>query len=182
VNAVMSKEPRVIAEDRIARMESDVAEIKDDVKVVNVRLNESIVANAREFGAVRAEAEKRFSALRSLIESNKTETEKNLGSLRTETEKGFGALRSAIDANKTETEKNLGSLRTETEKGFGALRSVIDANKTETEKGFGSVRVEIEKVRTTIESTKLWLIINTLVIVGTILGAVTAYLHAVKII
>jgi hypothetical protein len=160
----MSKEPRVIAEDRIARIESDVAEIKDDVKVVNVRLNESIVANAREFGAVRAEAEKGFSALRSLIESNKTETEKNLGSLRTETEKGFGALRSAIDANKTETEKNLGSLR------------------AETEKGFGSVRVEIEKVRTTIESTKLWLIINTLVIVGTILGAITAYLHAVKII
>ena len=143
----------MIAEDRIARIESDVAEIKDDVKVVNVRLNESIVANAREFGAVRAEAEKGFGSLRSLIESNKTDTEKS-----------FAALRVVIDANKTESEKNFGSLR------------------TETEKGFGSVRVEIEKIRTTIESTKFWLILNTVGIVGTILGAITAYLHAVKII
>ena len=68
----------MIAEDRIARIESDVAEIKDDVKVVNVRLNESIVANAREFGAARTELEKH----------------------RTDTEKGFGAIRVEIEKTK----------------------------------------------------------------------------------
>ena len=73
----------MIAEDRIARIESDVAEIKDDVKVVNVRLNESIVANAREFGAVRAE----------------------LAEHRADTEKGFGGIRVEAEKNRTEIEK-----------------------------------------------------------------------------
>ena len=110
MNAVMSKEPRVIAEDRIARIESDVAEIKDDVKVVNVRLNESIVANAREFGAARTELEKH----------------------RTETEKGFGAVRKEIEENKTATEKGFGGLRVEIEKNrteMQAIRTKIESAK-----------------------------------------------------
>ena len=74
--AVARVETRVTAEDRIARIESDVAEIKDDVKTINIRLNESIVANAREFGAVRAE-----------IEKHRTDTEKGFGGLRVEIEK-----------------------------------------------------------------------------------------------
>jgi hypothetical protein len=125
MNAAASRvETKVIAEDRIARIESDVAEIKDDVKTINIRLNDSIVANAREFGALRADTEKRF----------------------------------------------------------GTLQVAIESNKTVSEKGFGGLRVEIEKIRTTIESTKFWLIMNTVGIVATILGAITAYLHAVKII
>ena len=134
MNAAASRvETKVIAEDRIARIESDVAEIKDDVKTINVRLNDSIVANAREFGSLRADTEKRF-----------------------------GALMVALESNKTESEKNFGSLRTETEKSFASFRA-------ETEKSFGAVRVEIEKVRTSIVSAKLWMLLISIGTLGSLL-------------
>ena len=159
MNAAASRvETKVIAEDRVARIESDVAEIKDDVKTINIRLNESIVANAREFGALRTDTEKRFGALQAAIEANKTETEK-----------GFGALRVAIEGNKTDTEKR-----------SGTLQATIDANKSETEGNFGSLRVEVEKIRTTIESAKLTVIVTGLGIIAAILGAAT-YLHTLRI-
>ena len=152
--AVARVETRVTDEDRIARIESDVAEIKDDVKTINIRLNESIVANAREFGSLRTDAEKRFGALQAAIEANKTETEK-----------GFGALRAGIEKRGTDTEK-----------GFGALQVVIESNKTETEKGFGGIRVEvektrteIEKIRTEIESAKLWMLFICIGTLGSLL-------------
>lgn len=103
MNAAASRvETKVIVEDRIARIESDVAEIKDDVKTINIRLNESIVANAREFGTVRVEIEKN--------------------------------------------------------------------------------RTEIQEIRTTIESAKLSVIVIGVGIIAAIIGAVTTYLHTVKII
>ena len=80
-------ESRVTNEDRIARIESDVAEIKDDVKAVNIRLNESIAANAREFGALRTELEKNVGAVRTELAEHRAETEKSFGAVRVEIEK-----------------------------------------------------------------------------------------------
>ena len=90
----------MIAEDRIARLEADVGELKVevgelkvdvgelkvDVKALNVRVTESIIANAREFGSLRADMEKGFGALRTEIERNKADMEKGFGSLRTSIE------------------------------------------------------------------------------------------------
>jgi hypothetical protein len=134
MNAAAARvETQVTAEDRIARIESDVAEIKDDVKTINIRLNDSIVANARELGAVRAE----------------------IATHRTDTEKGFGALR-------TDTERNFGAVRTDTEKRFGTLQVAIESNKTETEKGFGSLRLEIEKTKLWLLSTAIGTVVTIL--------------------
>ena len=137
MNAAASRvETKVMAEDRIARIESDVAEIKDDVKTVNIRLNESIIANAKEFGAVRAE----------------------IATLRTETEKNFGAVRAELAMHRTETEKS-----------FGALH-------VETEKNFGSVRLEIEKVRTSIVSAKLWVVLFCIGSLGSLLMSILNFI------
>ena len=65
----------MVAEDRMARLESDVGELKGDVKALNARVSESIIANAREFGGLRTE-----------IEKNRADTEKGLGSLKTSIE------------------------------------------------------------------------------------------------
>jgi hypothetical protein len=97
VNAVVAAENSMVAEDRIARLESDVGELKGDVKALNARVSESIIANAKDFGGL------------------KTEMEKGLGTVRTEMEKGFGTLRSEIEKNRAETEKGLGSLKTSIE-------------------------------------------------------------------
>jgi hypothetical protein len=78
VNAVVAAESSMIAEDRIARLESDVGELKGDVKALNARVSESIIANAREFGGLRTEIEKS----------------------RAETEKGFGSLKTSIESAK----------------------------------------------------------------------------------
>jgi hypothetical protein len=64
-------EKSMIAEDRIARLEADVGELKEDVKALNVRVTESIIANAREFGGLRTDMEKGFGSLRTSIESAK---------------------------------------------------------------------------------------------------------------
>jgi hypothetical protein len=144
--AVARVETQVTAEDRIARIESDVAEIKDDVKTINIRLNESIVANAREFGALRAE----------------------LATHRTDTEKGFGAIRTELAEYRADTEKN-----------FGAIRAEIATHRTDTEKGFGGLRVEIEKVRTSIVSAKLWMVLFCIVSLGSLLMSVLNFIsHA----
>ncbi len=68
----------MVAEDRIARLESDIGELKVDVKALNTRVGESITANAKEFGALRTEIEK----------------------YRTDTEKGFGSRRTSIESAK----------------------------------------------------------------------------------
>jgi hypothetical protein len=75
VKAVVAAERSMVGEDRIARVESDVGELKSDVKALNVRVGESIIAMERGFGALRTE-----------IEKNRADTEKNLGSLKTSIE------------------------------------------------------------------------------------------------
>jgi len=75
----------MVDEDRIARLESDVGELKDDVKILNARLTESILSNAKEFGD-----------LRTAMEKSRTDMEKS----RTDMEKGFGSLKTAIESAK----------------------------------------------------------------------------------
>ena len=71
MNAVMAGERSMAAEDRIAGLESDVCELKGDVKALGARVNESIIANAKEFGSLRAEMEKGFGTLKTSMESAK---------------------------------------------------------------------------------------------------------------
>jgi hypothetical protein len=86
VNAVVAAENSMVAEDRIARLESDIGELKGDVKTLNVRVSESIIANAKEFGGLKTEMEKGFGTLRTEIEKNRADAEKGLGSLKTSIE------------------------------------------------------------------------------------------------
>jgi hypothetical protein len=76
----------MVAEDRIARLESDVGELKGDVKALNARVSESIIAHAKEFGGLKTEMEKGFGTLRTEIEKNRADTEKGFGSLKTSIE------------------------------------------------------------------------------------------------
>ena len=92
----MAAEKSMVAEDRIARLEADVGELKGDVKALNARVSETIVAMDRGFGALRTE-----------IEKSRADTEKGWGSLRAEiektradTEKGFGAMKASIESAK----------------------------------------------------------------------------------
>ncbi len=104
MNAVVVAESSMVAEDRIARLESDVGELKGDVKALNARVSESIIANAKEFGGLKTEMEKGFGTLGTEIEKT-----------RTDTEKGFGALRAEIEKNRADTERGFGSLTTSIE-------------------------------------------------------------------
>jgi len=97
VNAVVAVESSMVAEDRIARLESDVGELKGDVKALSARVSESIIANARELGSL------------------KTEMERGFGTLRTEMERGIGSLGTEMEKNRADTEKGLGSLKTSIE-------------------------------------------------------------------
>ena len=81
MSAVAVRE-KSVAEDRIARLESDVAELKGSVKAIDTRLNEFIVATAREFGAVR------------------TEMAQGFGALRAEMNEGLGSLKASIESAK----------------------------------------------------------------------------------
>lgn len=94
----------MVAENQIARLESDVCELKGDVKALNARVTESIITNAKEYGALRADMEKGFGALRTEIEKNRADTEKN-----------FGLLKTEIEKNRTDTEKSFGSLKSSIE-------------------------------------------------------------------
>ena len=71
MGAVVFAENSMVVEDRIARLESDVSELKVDVKALNTRVSESITANAKEFGGLRTEMEKGFGSLKTSIESAK---------------------------------------------------------------------------------------------------------------
>jgi len=153
VNAVIAAERKMFVDDRFARLEADVDAIKGDVKILQIQLNESIVANAREFGTIRADMEKGFGALRTETEKGfgaaRAEFKEDIGTLRTDTEKGFGAIRA-------EFKQDIGSLRAEVKGDIGALRADM-------EKGFGTLRADMEKnkgeLSKEIESAKLWIIV-----------------------
>jgi hypothetical protein len=71
VDDVAAAENSMVAEDRIARLETDVCELKGDVRALDARVTESIIANAKEHGELKAEMEKGFGALKTSIESAK---------------------------------------------------------------------------------------------------------------
>jgi hypothetical protein len=75
VDDVAAAENSMVAEDRIARLETDVCELKGDVRALDARVTESIIANAKEHGELKAEMEKGFGALKTSIESLKTSIE-----------------------------------------------------------------------------------------------------------
>ena len=131
MNAVVAAGISMMAEDRNARLEADVGELKRDVRALDARVSESIIANAREFGGQRADMEKGFGALWTEIEKT-----------RADMEKGFGVLR-------TEIEKT----RADMEKGFGVLRTEIEKTRADTEGRFGSLKASIE-------SAKLWMLVT----------------------
>ncbi len=85
VSAVVAVEGSM-AEDRMTRLESDVGELKGDVKVLNARVGEWIIASAKESGDLRADVERGFGWLRAEMEKGRVDTEKSLGTLRTSIE------------------------------------------------------------------------------------------------
>jgi hypothetical protein len=68
MNAVVKEVSSMVVEDRIARLESDVAEVKGDVKVLTKEFRDFKVEVAKEFGAVRAELKGSVESLRTSIE------------------------------------------------------------------------------------------------------------------
>ena len=92
MNAVRIPEKSLATEDRIARLESDVSELKSDVKILNARLSDSIIAMEKGFGILRTEIERN----RTEIEKTRTEFEKG----RADTESSLGLLTKSIESAK----------------------------------------------------------------------------------
>jgi hypothetical protein len=69
-------------EDRMAKLESDISGLKSDVKSLNALVSESIIANAKGFGSLRAEMQKGFETFRA------------------DSERGFGSPETAIKSLK----------------------------------------------------------------------------------
>jgi hypothetical protein len=76
MSAIIEEEIRVVVEDRIARIESDVAELRGDVKAIGARLSQFMTEVAKEFGAVRAEAAKESGSIRAELQSLRTSIER----------------------------------------------------------------------------------------------------------
>jgi len=103
VKTVVAVERSMSAEDHMTRLESDVGELKANVKKIesdvgelkagvktlNARVGEWILASAKESVNLRTEMERGFGAVRAEIEKN-----------RADTEKGFGALETSIESAK----------------------------------------------------------------------------------
>jgi uncharacterized coiled-coil protein SlyX len=71
VNAAVAEVSSMVVEDRIARLESDVAELKGDVKSLNTHLLEFMTEVAKDFGFMKAEIRGSVESLRTSIERTK---------------------------------------------------------------------------------------------------------------
>jgi chromosome segregation ATPase len=80
-------------DDRLARVESDVVELKGQVKSLAAGLTDSRIEASKEFGAVRAEFKQECGAIRA-------EFKEDLGALRAEMKEGFGVLQTSIERSK----------------------------------------------------------------------------------
>ena len=110
MNAAVAEVMNMVVEDRLARLESDVVEMKDDVKTLGKQFGDFKTEMAKEFSSVRAELQgfktevaKEFSSIRAELQGSKTEmakefssVAKEIGSVRTEME----SLRTSIERNK----------------------------------------------------------------------------------
>ena len=75
-------------------------------------------------------------------------------------------------------ENNLNSFKTEVAKEFGAVRTEAAGLRAEMNKEFGAVRVAIESLKTSIEKSKLWMLVTG---VGVIISTVVTLAHALKL-
>jgi predicted RNase H-like nuclease (RuvC/YqgF family) len=116
MNALMKKEDKMPVEDRLARLESDVKYLRNDM----------------------TEAKQRIQSL----------------------------------------DNNLQSFRTEVAKEFGAVRTEAADFRADMNKEFGAVRVSIESLKTSIEKSKLWMLVTG---VGVIMSTVVTLAHALKL-
>jgi chromosome segregation ATPase len=121
MNAAVAEVMNMVMEDRMARLESDVAELKGDVKTLGKQFGDLKTEMAKEFGAVRGELQgfktevtKEFSSVRGELQGFKTEVTKE-----------FSSIRAELQGSKTEVAKELGSVRIEME----SLRTSIERNK-----------------------------------------------------
>jgi uncharacterized protein YydD (DUF2326 family) len=71
VNAAVAEVSSMVVEDRIARLESDIAELKGDVKSLNTHLLEFMTEVAKDFGFMKAEIRGSVESLRTSIERTK---------------------------------------------------------------------------------------------------------------
>jgi chromosome segregation ATPase len=147
MNAAVAEVMNMVVEDRIARLESDVAEIKGDVKTLG-----------KQFGDFKTEMAKEFSSIRTELQGSKTEVAKEFSSVRTELQgfktevaKEFSSIKAELQGSKTEMTKEFGSVAKE----------------------IGSVRIEMESLRTSIERNKVWMLctgLSTVLSIAAIVG------------
>jgi chromosome segregation ATPase len=98
---------RTALDEKVDHIQSDVAELKGDVKRIDASLAEHRVETEKSFGKVREE----ISALRN-------DVTKEIGSLRADITNEVGALR-------TDITKEIGALRTDVTKEIGSIRVEI---------------------------------------------------------
>ena len=70
------------------------------------------------------------------------------------------------------------NFRTEVTKEFGAVRTEAANQRADMNKEFGAVRVSIESLKTSIETSKLWMLVTG---VGVIMSTVVTLAHALKL-
>ena len=75
-------------------------------------------------------------------------------------------------------DNSLQSFKTEVAKEFGAVRTEAADLRADMNKEFGAVRVSIESLKTSIEKSKLWMLVTG---VGVIISTVVTLAHALKL-
>jgi hypothetical protein len=109
-------------ESTVQHIQSDVTELKGDVKLLWTAV-EALRAEflsfkadvAREFGAIRASMERDFGAM-------KASMERDFGAVKSSMERDFGAMKAYM-------ERELGSARTAMERELGSIRTSIERAK-----------------------------------------------------
>jgi chromosome segregation ATPase len=114
MSAVAAEEARMLVEHRIARLESDVTEIKTDLKVLDSRVTEI----KGDLQAFKTDVAKEFGSVRAEIRDFKTEVAKE-----------FGAVRAELRDFKTEVAQEFGCMRTEMKSSFESLATSIERTK-----------------------------------------------------
>jgi chromosome segregation ATPase len=134
-------------------------------EVENMSVEERLVQIESDMGHVRSaltDVKGEVKSLRGELKGEIQEVRTELRSFKTEVAKDFASVRGELQSFKTEVAKEFG-----------------DA-KTETAQQFGVVRTELEKLRTAIESTKVWFLVTCF---GAIFSGIAAMvgLHALKL-
>ena len=107
-------------EDRVERLQRDVAEIKTNTSRIDSKFDAKLGELDKSLTAHRLETRDSISALRSDMQANQVESEKSFGALRVElltmqvkAEKSFGDLRADMKGMQAMLERSSGELRAE---------------------------------------------------------------------